>query len=429
MSGINTGNKMASYKITGPTKITGNVKIGGAKNAALKLMAASLLSDDDFIIENIPSIEDVSTMCAVLRTLGKNVDFTGANTLSITAKSASKYEAPYDLVSKMRASIIVLGPLLAKLGRAKVAMPGGCNIGSRKIDLHIQGLEKLGARITIDKGYIEARARKLEGTEIILDFPSVGATENILMAAVLADGKTIIENVAREPEITDLAYFLKKMGAKISGIGSPRLEIQGVKELKGCKYKVLPDRIEAGTFMIAASITGGELSIKNVVPEHLELVINKLKAMNIHIEDIPNGLKISSQGHLQAVDVVTLPYPGFPTDIQAQILSLLSLAKGTSILTENVFENRFLAVDELNRMGADIRTEGHHAVIRGVKRLQGVPVTARDLRGGAALVLAGLAAEGVTEIFDVGHIDRGYEDIERKLNSLGAKIERFESTT
>lgn len=415
---------MAYFKITGPSKLKGTVHIGGAKNAALKLMAASLLCDDEITLENTPAIKDVQIMSLVLETLGMEAGFVSQNTLKLSPAKNPSFEAPYELVSQMRASIIVLGPLLAKLGRAKVALPGGCNIGSRKINLHIDGLEQLGAKITVDKGYIEARAKNLKGTEIILDFPSVGATENILMAAVLAEGRTIIENVAREPEVADLAHFLNKMGAKIEGIGSARLEIEGVKKLKACTYKVIPDRIEAGTFMIAASITSGDVHIKNINAEHLELVISKLRAMNVGVEEMSDGLRVSSDGNLTSVDVVTLPYPGFPTDLQAQMLALLSLARGTSILTENVFENRFMVVDELNRMGADIRTEGHHAVVRGVKKLQGVPVSARDLRGGAALVLAGIAAHGVTDIYDIEHIDRGYENLEDKFNKIGANIIR-----
>jgi UDP-N-acetylglucosamine 1-carboxyvinyltransferase len=418
---------MEKFRIIGPTRLDGSVRIDGAKNAALKLMAASILTDDKITISNVPQISDVFTMAAVLKTLGKKVDFENG-TMNIGASGKLSYEAPYELVSKMRASISVLGPLLAKLGKARVAMPGGCNIGSRKLDIHIKGLEAFGAHIESEKGYIVAKAPKLVGTEIILDFPSVGATENLLMAAVLAKGGSILENVAREPEISDLAKFLNLMGAKISGIGSSRLEIQGVDSLSGVDYRVVPDRIEAGTFMIAAAITGGDLKIHEAETQHLELVINKLREMGANIDEIKNGLRIHVDRRLKAVDIVTLPYPGFPTDLQAQILALLSLAEGTSILTENVFENRFMAVDELNRMGTDIRTEGHHAVVRGVKSISGVPVTARDLRGGAALVLAGLVAQGVTEVLDVSHIDRGYNRLEKKLNSLGAQISRISAS-
>lgn len=415
---------MKSFRILGPAKLSGTVQISGAKNSALKLMAASILSDDTITLKNIPNIKDVRTMAAVLRVIGMKTEFKKRSVLEITAGNKLGHEAPYELVSQMRASIIVLGPLLARLGKARVAMPGGCNIGSRKIDLHIRGLKYLGAKIKVDRGFIEAKAKKLIGTEIILDYPSVGATENILMAAVLAEGKTVIENAAREPEITDLANFLNKIGAKIKGLGTARLEIEGVKCLKGCEYPVLPDRIETGTLMIAAAITKGNLRIENTSGEYLELVVSKMRSMGVNIREGDNFIEVDGDCELNAVDIVTLPYPGFPTDLQAQILALLSLAKGTSILTENVFDNRFMAVDELNRMGADIRTEGHHAVVNGVKSFSGVPVTARDLRGGAALVLAGIAAKGVTEVYDIEHIDRGYEQFEEKLRSVGAQITR-----
>lgn len=414
---------MEKFRIIGPTRLVGEVRVDGAKNAALKLMAASILTDEKIVLSNVPRISDVFTMVSVLRILGKTVEFR-EDVMTIGSSGTVHYEAPYEYVSKMRASIIVLGPLLAKLNKARVAMPGGCNIGSRKIDIHIKGLEALGAKISADKGYILAKTSGLVGTEIILDFPSVGATENLLMAAVLAKGNTVLDNVAREPEISDLAIFLNLMGAKISGIGSARLEIEGVDKLSGVEYSVMPDRIEAGTLMIAAAITGGDLSIIGANIHCLELVVSKMREMGAQIDEIRNGLRIHVEMPLRAVDIVTLPYPGFPTDLQAQVLALLSVAEGTSILTENVFENRFMAVDELNRMGTDIRTEGHHAVVRGVESISGVQVSARDLRGGAALVLAGIAAHGVTEVSDIAHIDRGYNNFEKKLNLLGAQINR-----
>lgn len=417
---------MESFSITGHSHLKGQIKIQGAKNSALKLMAASILADSTTTIKNIPKIKDVFIMEKVLSTLGMTTNFID-NTLEISPPSTFITEAPYDLVNQMRASIIVLGPLLAKCGKAHVALPGGCNIGYRKIDMHLRGLEVLGAKIHSEKGFINATAKRLTGNEVILDFPSVGATENLLMASVLAKGKTVIDNVAREPEIDDLANFLKLMGAKIDGIGTARLEIEGVTSLNGIEYTVMPDRIEAGTFLIAAALTNGEIKLIDANPHHLELVISKLKNMGVLIEETSNGIYVNGKNNLNSVDIVTLPYPGFPTDLQAQIMALLSLSKGTSILTENVFENRFLVVDELNRMGADIRTEGHHAVIKGVDKLYGVPVAARDLRGGAALVLAGLAATGTTIISDIQHIDRGYQDFDLKLNSIGAKIERITS--
>jgi UDP-N-acetylglucosamine 1-carboxyvinyltransferase len=324
----------------------------------------------------------------------------------------------------MRASILVLGPLLARFGRARVAMPGGCNIGSRKIDLHLRGLERMGASFESSHGYLEARTDGLQGAVVSLDFPSVGATENLLMAAVAARGTTVIENAAREPELADLAEFLARMGGRIDGVGTPTIEVEGVDAFQPVEHTVIPDRIEAGTFAIAACVTGGDVLLTSARPDHLDLVLAKLGDSGAQITVEEEGLRVRMDGRPQATDVVTLPYPGFPTDLQPPMLALLATAEGTSIVTENVFERRYMFVDELNRMGADIRTEGHHAVLRGVDRLSAAPVRALDLRAGAAMILAGLQADGVTEVADIHHVDRGYEDLDRRLTALGAEVSR-----
>lgn len=418
---------MEKLVIRGGKKLEGIVKISGAKNAALKIMAASILSDDKVILKNVPRIKDVFVMAKVLEELGMKVDFNGSRGLIIAPANSLKHEAPYELVNQMRASIIVLGPLLAKVGKAYVALPGGCNIGLRKIDFHLRGLEKMGAKIRLEHGFIEAEADVLRGTEIDFNFPSVGATENILMAAVKAKGTTIIKNAAREPEILDLIYFLKQMGAKIKGAGTSTLVIEGVDKLRSSQeYSVVSDRIEAGTFMVAAALTGGNILIQNAPMNFMGMIIDKLTEAGVTIDETGEGLRVFRKGEIKAIDISTLPYPGFPTDMQAQMMILLSIAKGASIITENVFEDRFMLVDELDRMGANIRVQGPHAVIKGVDGFIGSPVRATDLRGGAALVLAGLAAEGVTEIMDVFHIDRGYENLEAKLKSLGADINRID---
>lgn len=415
---------MEMYRIKGSRKLKGSVQASGAKNAVLKLMAASLMTKGKTVISNVPKIRDVYTMGEVIKKLGAKVDLTEADKVKIDTTSFLNCEAPYELVRQMRASIIVLGPLLARLGKARVAMPGGCNIGSRKIDLHIKGLEELGVRVEVGHGYIDAKASRLKGAIIPLDFPSVGATENLLMAATMAQGTTVIENAAREPEVVDLINFLNKMGAKINGGGTSTLEIKGVSELGAVEYSVIPDRIEAGTFLIAGAITYGDVLVENARPEHLELVIGKLREAGVEVEETPEGVRAQLNRRPNAVDIATLPHPGFPTDLQAPMMTLLSLADEISVVTENVFENRFIFVDELNRMGCNIRTEGHHAIIRGVEVLSGAPVKASDLRGGAALVLAGLAAQGTTEVSCVYHIDRGYENFEQKLRALGADIIR-----
>jgi UDP-N-acetylglucosamine 1-carboxyvinyltransferase len=401
----------------------GSVRVNGAKNSALKLMAAALLADGVTVLENVPRIIDCITMAEVLEHLGAVVEWDGSN-VTVDSSGASGLEAPYELVRKMRASIVVLGPLLARYGRGRVAMPGGCNIGSRKIDLHLKGFEKMGAQFSYDHGYLEATAPSLHGAMITLDFPSVGATENVLMAAVGAKGTTVIENAAREPEIQDLAAMLVEMGAKIEGAGTTSIEIEGTHGFRAVRHRVVPDRIEAGTFAMASCMTGGDVLIQDVRADHLDLVLDKLSDAGASISMETEGLRVAMPERPSAVDFVTLPYPGFPTDLQPQLMAVLAISRGTSIATENVFESRFMFVDELNRMGADIRTEGHHAVISGVERLSGAPVRALDIRAGAAMIIAALGADGVTEISDLYHVDRGYEDLDGRLAALGAQVQR-----
>jgi UDP-N-acetylglucosamine 1-carboxyvinyltransferase len=409
--------------VTGGRRLEGAVRISGAKNSALKLMAASLLAEGQTLLVNVPSIVDCITMGEVLERLGAGVTWDGSD-LTIDTRGAAGIEAPYELVRKMRASIIVLGPLLARHGHGRVAMPGGCNIGSRKIDLHMKGLERMGVEFTSEHGYLEAKAPNLHGAFISLDFPSVGATENVLMAAVGARGLTVIENAAREPEIQDLADMLVAMGARIEGSGTTTIEVEGVERFEPVRHRVLPDRIEAGTYAIATCMTGGEVRLEDAPADHLDLVLDKLTeaGAGIAIEDAT--IVVSMDERPSAADFVTLPYPGFPTDLQPQMMALLAIARGTSIITENVFESRFMFVDELNRMGADIRTEGHHAVIRGVEKLSAAPVRALDIRAGAAMIIAALAADGSTEIFDLYHVDRGYQDFDGRLAALGAQVRR-----
>ncbi|MGH2555228.1 MAG: UDP-N-acetylglucosamine 1-carboxyvinyltransferase [Actinomycetota bacterium] len=414
---------MDRLMVTGGRPLRGAVRVGGAKNSALKLMAASLLAEGRTVIENVPRIVDCLTMGEVLERLGAGVAWDGTD-LTIDTSEAAGIEAPYELVRKMRASIVVLGPLLARYGHGRVAMPGGCNIGSRKIDLHMKGLERMGVEFTSEHGYLEAKAPNLHGAFVSLDFPSVGATENLLMAAVGARGITVIENAAREPEIQDLAQMLVEMGAKVEGAGTTSIEVEGVGEFRPVRHRVVPDRIEAGTFAIAACMTGGEVTLEDARVDHLDLVLDKLSETGGHIALRDGGITVSMEERPLAADFVTLPYPGFPTDLQPQMMALLSIARGTSIITENVFESRFMFVDELNRMGADLRTEGHHAVIRGVETLSAAPVRALDIRAGAAMIIAGLAADGTTEIFDVYHVDRGYQDFDGRLAALGADVRR-----
>jgi UDP-N-acetylglucosamine 1-carboxyvinyltransferase len=409
--------------VTGGTSLQGTVPIAGAKNSALKLMAATLLAEGRSTIHNVPRIQDCITMVEVLEHLGAGAAWKDG-TLVVETSTVQPRETPYDLVSRMRASILVLGPLLARFGRARVAMPGGCNIGSRKIDLHVRGLEKMGARFRSEHGFLEATTDGLRGAVITLDFPSVGATENALMAAVAARGTTVIENAAREPELADLASFLTAMGARIDGVGTPTIEIEGVDVFTSVEHTVIPDRVEAGTFAIAVCATGGSVVLEGARGDHMDLVFAKLSDSGADVLATDAGVAISMHERPNAVDLVTLPYPGFPTDLQPQMMAMLAAAEGTSIVTENVFESRFMFVDELNRMGADIRTEGHHAVIRGVERLSAAPVRALDIRAGAALVIAALATNGVTEVEDMYHVDRGYQDFESKLVGLGAVVRR-----
>jgi len=404
--------------------LKGKVRISGAKNAVLPILAASLLNDQASVIEDVPPLKDVGVISEVLESLGATVETLEEGTLRITAKEITSHEAPYDLVRKMRASFLVMGPLLARCGQARISMPGGCAIGTRPIDLHLKGFKALGAEIHIGHGFVEAKAEKLEGAKIYLDFPSVGATENIMMAAVLAEGETIIENAAEEPEITDLANFLNKMGCSVRGAGTDTIKIKGVKTLKELTHRVIPDRIEAGTFMVAAAITEGDVVIENIITDHLRPVIAKLKESNAEVIENGTTVRVIGNKEKKPVDIKTLPYPGFPTDMQSQFMALLCAIKGTSMVTETVFENRFMHVNELKRMGARIKIEGRSAVIEGGIPLQGAQVKASDLRAGAALILAGLIADGPTEIENIEHIDRGYVDIEKKFTDLGANIHR-----
>ncbi len=424
---------MEKFIINGGKTLSGKVKISGAKNSALKLIAASILADDKTTLRNVPGIEDVKIMVEVLRTLGAGVDVNMEDkTIEINPVTINSYEAPYEIVRKMRASILVAGPLLSKFGRVKIAIPGGCNIGSRQIDLHLKGFEDMGAKYSVEHGYINcsvdssSAVPRLSGALVNLDFPSRGATENIIMAGCLADGKTVINNAAREPEIKDLTNFLNSMGADIKGAGTGCIVINGVKSLRGTDYEVMPDSIEAGTFITAAALSGDGVEIENARLEDLETFYSKLKGIGVNISIIDdNNIKVESlKRPYGPTNISTLPYPGFPTDLQPIITVLLTIIPGTSIVTENVFENRFMYVDELNRMGANIKIDGHHAVINGVEKLSGAPVTSFDLRAGAAMVLAALTAEGTTEVGNIYHIQRGYEDFEEKLRGLGADIKK-----
>jgi len=414
--------------VTGGTRLDGTVEIAGAKNSALKLMAAAVLADGRFTLRNVPRIQDCITMVEVLEHLGAGSAWKDRE-LVLDTSEVRPVETPYELVSRMRASILVLGPLLARFGNARVAMPGGCNIGSRAIDLHIRGLEKMGATFSSEHGFLVGETSGLRGAVVNLDFPSVGATENVLMAAVAARGTTVIENAAREPELVDLAEFLVEMGARIEGVGTPTIEIEGVDTFGAVEHSVIPDRVEAGTFAIAICASGGRVVLSGVRPDHMDLVLSKIADAGADVLATEEGIAVSMDGRARSVDLVTLPYPGFPTDLQPQMMALLASAEGTSIVTENVFESRFMFVDELNRMGADIRTEGHHAVIRGVERLSAAPVRALDIRAGAAMVIAALSADGVTEIEDMYHVDRGYQDLEAKLLGLGAQVRRERERT
>lgn len=411
--------------VKGGNRLVGTVKTSGAKNAVLPIIAASILGTSLSRLDEIPALEDVRTICAVLECLGIKVDASEPHTLKIDSREITSCEAPYELVRSMRASFLVMGPLLARKGYARISQPGGCAIGTRPIDLHLKGFEALGVKIEQGHGYIEASAPEgMTGANIYLDFPSVGATENIMMAAAMANGTTVLENPAEEPEIVDLANYLNQMGARVRGAGTNVITIEGVSELHGVQHSVIPDRIEAGTYMIAAAMTGGDVIIENVLPEHQKPLIAKLREAGALVEEDIDRIHVVGSGRLKAVDIKTLPYPGFPTDMQAQMMAMLSVAEGRSKITETVFENRFMHVVELNRMGANITTEGRSAVITGPAHLTGCTVRATDLRAGAAMILAGLVAEGATEICDIYHIDRGYEEIAAKLTRLGADIKR-----
>ncbi|NLK43752.1 MAG: UDP-N-acetylglucosamine 1-carboxyvinyltransferase [Tissierellia bacterium] len=404
--------------------LKGKVRTSGAKNSALPILAASLLGTEDIILEDVPNLKDIEVMCEVLTSLGAKVEILDKGIIKINSSNINNYVTRYELMSKMRASFLVMGPLLTRLGKTKTSLPGGCAIGTRPIDLHLKGFKALGANINSDHGNISAYAERLIGDKIYLDFPSVGATENIIMAAVLAEGETIIDNAAMEPEIVDLASFLNKLGADIKGAGTSTIRVKGVKKLGGGVHSIIPDRIEAGTFMVASAITGGDIIVENVITSHIKPVIAKLKEIGCQVIENGDSVRVIGTKNLKPTDIKTLPYPGFPTDMQAQFMTLMSLCKGTSVVIETVFENRFMHVDELKRMGADIKIDGRSAIIQGVDNLTSAPVKASDLRAGAALVLAGLVADGVTEIDNIYHIDRGYDGIEEKLSKLGAIIYR-----
>ena len=410
--------------ISGGNRLQGTVKIDGAKNSALSIMAATLLTKDVCILRNVPRLTDVDTMAAVIRKLGVKIEWKEDNNLYIDSDNFNNYEAPYELVKMMRGSILVMGPLLARLKKAKISLPGGCAIGARPVDYHLKGFEALGAQVEVEKGYIEAKVNILKGDEIYLDFPSLGATENIMMAACLAEGITTIENAAKDPEVVELGHFLNKMGAEVEGLGTDLIKIEGVKKLHGIDYTIIPDRIEAGTYMIAAAITGGDVLIEKADPLLLKPLIVKLEEAGVRIELEKNLIKVIGPDRVKAVDIKTLPFPGFATDMQPQFMALSCVAKGTSVITETVFEKRFVHIGDLIRMGANIKVEGHSAIIKGVEKLSAAPVMASDLRGGAALVLAGLVAEGITELSRIYHLDRGYVKLEQKLTSLGADIKR-----
>ncbi|WP_100009904.1 UDP-N-acetylglucosamine 1-carboxyvinyltransferase [Lentibacillus sediminis] len=418
---------MEKIIVRGGHRLNGTVKVEGAKNAVLPVIAASLIaSEGKSQIKDVPNLADVYTINEVLRNMNADVSFQN-NTVAVDASKRLFTEAPSEYVRKMRASVLVLGPLLARYGHAKVAMPGGCAIGSRPIDLHLKGFEAMGADVHVGNGYVEATVNgRLQGAKIYLDMPSVGATENIMMAAALAEGKTIIENCAKEPEIVDLANFLNKMGAKIVGAGTETIRITGVEKLLGTEHSIIPDRVEAGTFMIAAAITGGNVLIENAEADHLRSVISKLEEMNVQVQEEGDGLRVIGPEELKATDIKTLPHPGFPTDMQSQMMALMLSAQGTSIITETVFENRFMHVEEFRRMNASMKIEGRSVIIEGGSQLQGAEVAATDLRAAAALILSGLNAEGYTRVTELKHLDRGYVDLAGKLAALGADIERVD---
>jgi UDP-N-acetylglucosamine 1-carboxyvinyltransferase len=409
--------------IRGEERLIGEVEVSGSKNATLPIFAACLLTEGDNLFHNVPNLKDVQTIVKVLKNLGVNVSVEG-KVYRIDATDISNYEAPYDLVKTMRASILVLGPLVARMRQATVSLPGGCAIGARPINLHLMGLEAMGAKIELHRGYIEAETDGLKGASISFDIPTVTGTENLMMAATLAKGKTTLQNAAMEPEVVDLANVLNKMGAKIKGAGTPLIEIEGVRSLQAVEHSIIPDRIEAGTLMVAAGLTRGNIKLLHCPLRQMEAVVNKLRDSGMEIDSDEDGARVVGNRRIRSVDVKTQPYPGFPTDMQAQFMVLMSLAKGLSVISETIFENRFIHVSELQRMGVDVRIQGDSAIIQGVESLSGAQVMATDLRASASLILAGLAAEGVTEVSRVYHLDRGYEGLDKKLAKLGANIKR-----
>ncbi len=416
---------MEKLAIAGGRRLEGEVRISGAKNAALPILAAALLTDEQVTIGNIPHLRDITTTIELLSRMGVNVTLHDGLRVEVEPGSIREYHAPYDLVKTMRASILVLGPLVGRFGQADVSLPGGCAIGARPVDLHVAGLRSLGARVEIEEGYIRARASRLRGAHLVLDKVTVTGTENLMMAAVLAEGETVLENAAREPEVVDLANFLNRMGARVRGAGSNRIVIEGVRRLHGAEYEVLPDRIETGTFLVAGAITRGRVRVRRACPGHVEALLAKLRDAGATVATGPDWIEMEMKERPKAVDISTAPYPGFPTDMQAQFAALNCVATGVATISENVFENRFMHMLELQRMGANIRLQGHAAVIEGVPRLKAAPVMATDLRASAGLVLAGLVADGETVVDRIYHIDRGYECIEEKLNQLGAGIRRL----
>jgi UDP-N-acetylglucosamine 1-carboxyvinyltransferase len=416
---------MDKLRVTGGNVLRGKVQVSGAKNSALPAMAASLLTADTLTLDNIPLVNDIFTMRRLLRELGVSVEFERDHSLRIRGENIQSFQAPYDLVKTMRASVLVLGPLLARTGRARVSLPGGCAIGARPINLHIKGLERLGASIRTEHGYVEATADRLKGAAILLDKITVTGTENLMMAAALAEGQTVLQNAAREPEVVDLADLLNKMGAKIQGAGTPTIVIQGVSSLRGTSHTIIPDQIEAGTFLIAGAISGGDLELTHVNPDHLLSTIEKLREAGIRIDTAPGRLIVKGSTQIAATDVVTREYPGFATDMQAQYMALMTQATGITVITESIFENRYMHASELMRMGANIRVDGSRAIVAGKTVLTGATVIASDLRASASLILAALVADGTTVIDRVYHLDRGYEKIEEKLRSVGAQIERL----
>ena len=416
---------MDKFVINGGNRLSGQITVGGAKNAVLPIMAASLLSSREIVLEEVPDLLDVKVMSQVVAALGGRVERQDKK-LIITVRQIDNIEAPFDLITKMRASIVIMGPVLARRGRVRISHPGGCAIGSRPVNWHLKGLEALGAEIKIDRGFLDVTAPHLKGARIYLDFPSVGATENILMAAAAAEGTTVIENAAQEPEIVDLANFINQMGGKIRGAGTNIINIEGVKEFGGTRHAIIPDRIEAGTYLLIAAACGGEVLVNNVIHAHLAPLLAKLDEAGVYYREEDDGIRVFGKGHYQAVDIKTQVHPGFPTDLQAPFLALLARAQGTAIVTENIFENRFMHVEELKRMGADLKVEGRSVLVQGVNSLNPAALVASDLRAGAALILAALTAKGRSEIRGISHIDRGYEKIEVKLRGIGADIERVE---